>query len=299
MEIAVMADIHGNYVAFEQCMEYCRQRGIDTYIFLGDYAGEMAFPEKAMEMLFKIKEKYRCYFVRGNKEDYWKNYRDKGETGWKEYDSTTGSLYYTYYHLSQKSMDFYNTLPVQMKLAIEGFPEMTICHGSPYKTNEKIMPDCERTFDIIKQNDTDVILCGHTHHQRSIEYEGRYVLNPGAVGVSLYAEGKAQFLILSNDMDSSDKSMSWTTMKDFAVKYAFISLPYDGERVIRDLHEAGLDKYAPCWCQITEYLLRKGDVPHGRVLNRAMELCKKKEGDCIWPNIPEEYWCQAVKEMIG
>lgn len=203
MEIAVMADIHGNYVAFERCMEYCRQRGIDTYIFLGDYAGEMAFPEKAMEMLFKIKEKYRCYFVRGNKEDYWKNYRDKGETGWKEYDSTTGSLYYTYYHLSQKSMDF------------------------------------------------------------------------------------------------SDKSMDWTIMKDFAVKYAFISLPYDVERVIRDLHEAGLDKYAPCWYRITEYLLRKGDISHGRVLNRAMELCKEKVGDCIWPNIPEEYWCQAVKEMIG
>ena len=44
--------------------------------------------------------------------------------------------------------------------------------------------------------------------------------------------------------------------------------------------------------------VRKGDVAHGLVLNRAMELCKNEEGECIWPDIPEMYWQQEVKEMI-
>ena len=298
MEIAVLSDIHGNYVALERCMEFCRERGIDTYIFLGDYAGELAYPEKVMAMLLDIKEKYSCYFVRGNKEDYWKDYHDRGETGWKEYDSTTGSLYYTYHQLSQKSMDFYDTLPVQQKIKLGNFPEITICHGSPYKTNEKMLPDKERTFEIMEKNDTNVILCGHTHHQRGIEHEGRYTLNAGAVGVSLFAEGKAQFMILSDELDSENDLLYWKQMEELGMKYAFLSLSYDVERVIEDLHNAGLDEYAPCWCRITEYLLRKGDVAHGFVLNRAMELCKNEEGECIWPDIPEMYWQQAVEEMI-
>ncbi|MBQ6787289.1 MAG: metallophosphoesterase family protein [Lachnospiraceae bacterium] len=298
MEIAVMADIHGNYVALERCMEFCRRRGIDTYFFLGDYAGELAYPERAMDMLFEIKEKNQCYFVRGNKEDYWKDYHARGETGWKEYDSTTGSLYYTYYQLSQKSMDFYDMLPIRQKVKIGNFPEMTICHGSPYKTNEKLLPDKERTVEIMKQNDTNVILCGHTHIQGSIENEGRCVLNAGALGVSLFAEGKAQFMILSDDIASEDVSLRWNRKEELGIKYAFLSLSYDVERVIQDLHVAGLNQYAPCWCKVTEYLLRKGDVAHGFVLNRAMELCEKAEGECIWPYIPEKYWEQAVREMI-
>ena len=298
MEIAVIADIHGNYVALERCMELCRERGIDTYFFLGDYAGELAYPEKAMDILFELKEKYHCYFVRGNKEDYWKGYRDSEEAGWKQYDSTTGSLYYTYHQLSQKSMDFYDTLPIQQKIKIGDLPEITICHGSPYKTNEKILPGKERTFEIMKQSDTDVIVCGHTHIQGSIEQEGRCVLNAGALGVSLFAEGKAQFMILSDDIDSEDASLSWKYKEELGMKYAFLSLSYDVERVIDDLHKAELDKYAPCWCKVTEYLLYKGDVAHGFVLNRAMQLCQEAEGECIWPHIPEKYWQQAVEEMI-
>lgn len=299
MEIAVIADIHGNYVALKECIALCQKRGIETFFFLGDYAGELAYPEKAMDILFGLKEKYHCYFVRGNKEDYWKDYRNGGEKGWKEYDSTTGSLYYTYYQLSKKSMDFYDTLPIQQKIKIGNFPEMTICHGSPYKTNEKLLPDKERTVEIMMQNDTSVILCGHTHIQGSIEHEKRYVLNAGALGVSLFAEGKAQFMILSDDIDSEDASLSWNCKEELGIKYAFVSLSYDVERVIHDLHEAGLDKYAPCWCKVTEYLLQKGDVAHGFVLNRTMALCKEAEGECIWPHIPEKYWEQAVEEMIS
>lgn len=298
MEIAVIADIHGNYVALEECITLCQKRGIDTYFFLGDYAGELAYPEKSMEILFELQEKYHCYFVRGNKEDYWKDYRDRGEKGWKEYDSTTGSLYYTYHQLSQKSMEFYDTLPIQQKVNLGNFPEITICHGSPYKTNEKILPDKERTFEIITQNDTNVILCGHTHIQGSIEHRNRCVLNAGALGVSLFAEGKAQFLIISDEMKKDDNSLDWKYKEGLGMKYAFLSFSYDVERVVQDLYQAGLNQYAPCWCKVTEYLLHKGDVAHGFVLNRAMELCALTEGDCIWPHIPEKYWQQAVEEMI-
>ena len=41
MEIAVLSDIHGNFEAFQACMDYALARNIHTFLFLGDYLGEL------------------------------------------------------------------------------------------------------------------------------------------------------------------------------------------------------------------------------------------------------------------
>ena len=79
--------------------------------------------------------------------------------------------------------------------------------------------------------------------------------------------------------------------------YEFVSLEYDIENVIADLHSSGLSRKAPYWCKVSENLLRTGELSHGTVLKRAMTLCKDKFGECSWPDVPEEYWEQAVKEL--
>lgn len=38
---------------------------------------------------------------------------------------------------------------------------------------------------------------------------------------------------------------------------------------------------------------------HGSVLSRAMELCRRETGECIWPNVPEKYYKQAIDELIN
>lgn len=47
MSIAVLSDIHGNYIALKKCLEYALHKGVNTYVFLGDYVGELAYPELA------------------------------------------------------------------------------------------------------------------------------------------------------------------------------------------------------------------------------------------------------------
>lgn len=83
-KIAVLSDIHGNYIALEKCVECALSRGVQIFVFLGDYVGELAYPQKTMDILKMLKENYPCYFVKGNKEDYWLNYERDGETGWRE-----------------------------------------------------------------------------------------------------------------------------------------------------------------------------------------------------------------------
>lgn len=283
LNIAVLSDIHGNYVALQKCLDYAIHMGINTFIFLGDYLGELAYPKKTMDILYSLKETYPCFFIKGNKEDYWINY-EKEPKGWKEYDSTTGSLYYTYQNLTEKDLSFFRSLSIKKELEFDNLSPITICHGSPRKANEKLLPDNENTILIMENNVGDTIVCGHTHIQSKIEHRGKIVLNAGSVGISMNSHGKAQFMILSGMQDK------WN--------YEFVSLEYDIEKVIADLYSSGLSKKAPYWCKVSENLLRTGKISHGAVLSRAMTLCKDKFGACNWPHIPEECWEQAVKEMI-
>lgn len=46
MKIVVLSDIHGNYVALQTCINFALNAGIETVIFLGDYVGELAYPQK-------------------------------------------------------------------------------------------------------------------------------------------------------------------------------------------------------------------------------------------------------------
>ena len=56
LNIAVLSDIHGNYAALQKCLEHTVKTGIDTFIFLGDYLGELAYPQKTMDILYAAKE---------------------------------------------------------------------------------------------------------------------------------------------------------------------------------------------------------------------------------------------------
>jgi hypothetical protein len=50
---------------------------------------------------------------------------------------------------------------------------------------------------------------------------------------------------------------------------------------------------------VTENILRGCNISHGKLLSRAMELCRKDTGNCVWPDIPEKYWKMAVDGIIG
>ncbi len=289
MDIAVLSDIHGNYIALEKCVSYALDSGITRFIFLGDYLGELAYPQKTMKIIYSLSGTYECYFIKGNKEDYWINNDNIWirNAPWKENDSTTGALYYTFHNLTKQDLAFFQTLPISKDIIFPGYPAITACHGSPRKTNEAMLPDDAKTLSIIENNDPDYILCGHTHIQNMIRHNGKTLFNPGAVGMPMHSKGKAQFLILKGKASL----MEWDA--------EFASLDYDVEQVINDLHKSGLYEKAPGWCRVTEESLKTGEVSHGTVLNRAMSLCAQKEGSCKWPNIPEEYWQQVIGEIIG
>ena len=72
----------------------------------------------------------------------------------------------------------------------------------------------------------------------------------------------------------------------------FISLEYDVEKVIKELHESGLWDLSPYWCRITQHLLYTGEVSHGTALFHVMKLNGYKDP---WYNIAPSYWEEALR----
>jgi len=285
MNIAVLSDLHGNHIALEKCITEIEKRNIKKIIFLGDYIGELAYPQKTMKLLQKIMNNYECICLRGNKEDYWIDRKKSGHSGWKENDSTTGMLYYAYKNLTDDDLLFFEHLPYVQMIYFENMPVIAAYHGSHNQHGKKLRTNTDNSKQLFVDTDATVILCGHTHIRDEILDQKRILLNPGSVGMPLHSNGKSQFLILS------EENHQW--------KQEFIDLEYDVESVIRELHEENLYEIAPYWTRITEHILRNGTVSHGTVFSRANQLCYEETGSWGWPNLPEKYWEQAVKELLN
>ena len=281
IEVAVFSDIHANYEAFKACFEYCTTRGIDRYLMLGDYVSDCPEPEKTMELVYIIRDYFRSEFIKGNREEYLLDFRNRGETGWHD-GSASGSLLYTYEHLTDRDLYFFETLPICTVWEEPGYPPITICHGTPDKAGGFMFKGARNTRRIINSLKTDVILHGHNHVQESYLLKNRLSLNPGSIGVPWDHGGKTQFAILKGD------SQAWTG--------ELVELEYDREAEIKSFSESGLAARAPAWAAMVMHTLRTGTDLSQAVLLRASVLCKEERGEAVWPYIPEKYWAQALME---
>lgn len=280
-KIAVIGDIHSNYVAFEKCIEHTLKQNPDEFLFLGDYISDCPYPQKTMEIVYEMDKNYRCRFIRGNREDYMLNHRKNPGERWT-YSSASGSLLYTYENLTERDFRFFESLDMKGYYEKAGYPPFRYCHGSLVRSNEILEPDGENTVQLMKSLDVDLLVSGHVHFQEEKNYDGKKILHPGAVGVSWYFDGKTQYMVLHGT------KAGWEA--------EFFRLAYDVEKIVADFETSGLNQKAPAWSKITIHTLRTGTDYNLACLRRASKLCEEAEGSVTWPDIPEKYWQQALQE---
>ena len=66
MKYACLSDIHGNIEAFNACVKDAFQKGIDGFIFLGDYVTDFPFENEVLDKIQEIEANYPCYIIKGN-----------------------------------------------------------------------------------------------------------------------------------------------------------------------------------------------------------------------------------------
>lgn len=281
MKLAVLSDIHSNYEAFKSCVQYLEKIKVDAYVFLGDYIGDLPCPEKTMMLMEEIRKKRRCYIIRGNKEEYILNGLGGDHPEWDGYPSVVGMLRYSFEHAREKDKAFFDSLPIESTIKIEGYPDIRICHGSIDSTKGEIEKESAEFFKNIPEK---YILCGHTHKAKVTYVADKIIWNPGPVGLPTGGEMAARCMVLHG------KNHDW--------KPEYLEIPYDVDAEVKSMRAEGLFYIAPYWSVVTEDLLKGGTVGQGRVLRHAMLLCENETGHCEWPKIPECYMKKAVDELL-
>lgn len=224
---AVISDVHGNYKALEAVLEFCSNSSVDGIIGLGDYITDSPYPERMIMLLKQMQEKYHCYMVRGNRENYLieNYYSDKG---WKP-SSANGCFFYTSKHLSKEDIELLENLPEEMQVNIEEYPELFICHGIPGNVRGNVDYNPELKTIALHKLNGKYLLGGHSHIQEVYKVDDKTYLNPGCLGYTLDGIGKhAQFAMIYGSLDE------W--------KIELHSIPYDADSFLKDFRESGLDE---------------------------------------------------------
>ena len=280
--LGLLADIHSNSVALEAALEALRPLKLDGLVFLGDYVCDFPEPQKTMALLRQAQSEWPCTFIRGNRDEYIMERRQGKQAHWQD-GSHSGSLLYTFDHLTDGDIDWLESMPDTRTLAFPGIPPFTICHASPGNAYEWLY---EAGEDRIRQALVDtghrLLVCGHSHYQETMAFEEGQVVFVGSVGCAMGEAAVADFAVLHGSKGG------------FSVQHGRV--PYDPQPLLQAFQDSGLARRAPCWARAMGHHVLTGENTSLDLLYRVRELARAA-GEDQGPLIAEHYWEQAADEL--
>ncbi|SFR92032.1 metallophosphoesterase family protein [Anaeromicropila populeti] len=282
MKLAVLSDIHSNYIAFETCISYIEHNQVDGILFLGDNISDCPNPERTLGLIKELDHNYMTFHIRGNREEYFIDHKDGKSDNW-EYSSYRGSLLYTYEHITAADIEHFRQQENCRVIQIEGTAPITMVHGSPCSSRELLYANSEKTREYMEELTTDYLLCGHTHRQFSYQYCNKLLINPGSVGVAIGCPATAHFAMLEW------KQNKW--------EYQLISLPFDFKEVECFFLKSSLMEKAYVWPKCILKSMETGINMGPLCAKAAYDMAVSDGINAKNNNIPELYWRRAAKEL--
>lgn len=291
---AVLADVHGNYLALKACLDYAKARNADTYLFLGDYITDHPYPQRVMEQLYQVRDRYDCRFIRGNREDYMTAYRANGGrdgsgAAWQN-SSAQGALLYCYENLTDRDIDWFESLPISTVWEPEGAPPVACCHGSPERAKDEMRGD-HRSLGMLEQIPGDLLVKGHNHRHWEMAYKGKRLVCAGSVGNAIYRRAPAK------ENHGKTAQMLFLHLEGGRWRPEYVELSYDWQGALENLKTSGLKERAPVWAAMLRYNVLTGIDPFGVLPVYAAKLYALESGiEAAWSDVPEKYWYQAAQK---
>ena len=202
VKVAVISDIHGNYVALEEVIKDAKAQGAEKYIFTGDLINEFPFGNKVINIIKNLQKEYDVYVVKGNREQYLIEY-DEYKYTWENIQFR--NTIFMRNELTDESFEFIKQLPFSLSIKIEDL-SLKIFHGSIYNISEFIHNYDDVLMEkVANESEEDILLFGHSH-QRIWEKEafGKLFINAGCSGVSKMNPKHAEYLIMNIDGKNID-----------------------------------------------------------------------------------------------
>lgn len=181
MRVALISDLHGNYVALRAFFAALDAHRVDQIICLGDVATLGPAPHEVIETLAES----GCLCLRGNHDDFM-------------LDATLVEQYTTATPVVAAVSECRQTLTRDELAFIESFRDaadidlggasLKVFHGSPRSNTEDLL--CDTPADHLEMAlgtvRSTVMAGGHTHVQMLRQHRGTWLVNPGSLGAPFY-----------------------------------------------------------------------------------------------------------------
>ena len=227
--IGLIGDIHANLPALEAVLAHAREHGAREFWNVGDLVGYGPYPDEVVQLL----KREGVLSLAGNYDLKTLQVKQKKEK-WKRTKRPEKLLAFewAYNHLSQDSLDYLKTLPLEYRLALHG-RRILLTHGSPASNEEALTPDTpdQHLRGLAQKAGADLIIFGHSHQPFTRQVDGVWFVNTGSVGRPDDGDPRAAYALLHLAPDSLDVSHH--------------RVEYDIERTAAAVREHGLpDSFA-------------------------------------------------------
>jgi predicted phosphodiesterase len=207
MKIALLADIHGNYVALEAVLEDIKQQAIEQMIVLGDLVFKGPEPEKCVEAMQAL----QVPIIRGNIDELVGNGRiQAGFAINQQHEQDLHSeMAWTRARLSDAQLEYLRTLPLMYEVQLTNTTRLRCVHATPHSLLEAVLPNANESqleaMFISEQSVSrpDIVAYAHIHLPYVRFFNGKTILNTGSVGLPFDGDVRASYAILHCDENSA------------------------------------------------------------------------------------------------
>ena len=212
MKYLLFADIHSNYDALANVLEFTEDLDYEKLVILGDLVGYGASPNEVIERLRGIDS---VIAIRGNHDKVCAGIEDGNNFN----EAAYAAAYWTRKHLKKGNLGFLASLPAG---PVEIEKDVLISHGSPIDEDAYIFNEYDAMV-IFQATDWDVIFFGHTHfpviygyhpdtglinvevpagarYEVFLEKGVRYLINPGSIGQPRDGNSDSSFILFDRSL---------------------------------------------------------------------------------------------------
>lgn len=259
MRIAIISDVHGNYLALASVVEDAISHNVDKFVFVGDYIFDLPFSDEVVRLLMNLEN---AYIVKGNKEGYLNNLANDNQDNWTLQQFEV--IYQIFRELSPDAYDFLTGLDEESYITVSPtisiyavhfpknftLPHETNCHALNFRKKMLDEPFSHEEFlsefsDLVNsdenkaqidQIDANVIVFGHNHLQSYCYCGDKLIINPGSCGLPLDFNTAAPYSILEetdNGLTVTERRVTYDIQS--VISEAKKSLAYEKGRIWSDI----------------------------------------------------------------
>jgi predicted phosphodiesterase len=226
MKFAIISDIHSNVFALEAVLNDILAHGADHIVNLGDTLYGPLAPRATYELLAA----YNVTSICGNQD------RLLYEATPEEI-AKNPTLQFVLSDLGEAPVEWLDTLGFDCQIT----REIYACHGSPTNDLTYLLEDISNGKNQVRSDDeilrmldgedSEVILCGHTHVPRVVELSsGQLIVNAGSVGLPAYTDNHP----VVHSMQTYSSHASYTMLQQLSEgwKVQQMNIPYAVEDAV-------------------------------------------------------------------